>query len=275
MRETTTPSSISAKVRYLNSEWRGREELAEIGSRETRRANTSFREVTIEDARPLAQRGALDLDTTGFVITRHRSALGDFHDDVGIRRTYYPEIESVITRLTGADRVVFLGHQVRTENPKSFNDAYARFIHNDYGVGRTRELSEAALAAQGVALEVGRRWEYAWYNTWQPVDREVQKNPLTLIDATSVAEADLVEYLYTGFGVPSRSTMATFNPAHRFYYFPRMQTDEVIVIKQLDSRSGRATQCPHTSFDDATSAPDALGRRNVEVRMICAFAEDL
>lgn len=262
--------AISAKVRYLNSEWRDRDELAEIGSRETRRANTSFAEVAIHDAR--SRVGELDLDVHGFVLARNRSACPDFHDDEAVRRSYYPEIEHLVRRLTGAERVFFMSHQVRTENPKSFNDAYARFLHNDYGVGRTDEIAKWVLADHGIAFDDFRGYDFACYNTWQPIEREVQKNPLTLIDATTVDASDLVEYLYTGFGDANRSTMPVYSPRHRFYYFARMQTDEVIVIKQLDSRSGRATLCPHTSFDDLTSPADALGRRNIEVRVLCAFA---
>lgn len=266
----TNAGTISAKVRYLNAEWKDRDELAEIGSRETRRSNTSFEEVAIHDAR--ARSHELDLDVNGFVLVRNPSSCPDFYDDEAVRRRYYPEIERLIRNLTGADRVFFMSHQVRTENPKTFNDAYARFLHNDYGVGRIREIAKWVLAEHGLDLDALRGYDFACYNTWQPIEREVQKNPLTLIDATTVDEGDLVEYLYTGFGEANPSTMPVRNPKHRFYYFARMQTDEVIVIKQLDSRPGRATQCPHTSFDDLTSPPDALGRRNIEVRVLCAFA---
>ena len=64
--------------------------------------------------------------------------------------------------------------------------------------------------------------------------------------------------------------MPVYNPDHEFFYFPRMQTREVLVIKQLDSRPDRAVSCPHTSFDEA-APEDAPGRRSIEVRLMCAF----
>ena len=42
----------STEVGYLNAEWKHRSDLPRILSGETRRANTSLREVEIRDARP-------------------------------------------------------------------------------------------------------------------------------------------------------------------------------------------------------------------------------
>ena len=54
------------------------------------------------------------------------------------------------------------------------------------------------------------------------------------------------------------------------WYFPRMTEEEMLVIKQLDTRPGRAVACPHTSFDIETP-PGTPARRSIEVRMVCAF----
>ena len=55
----------------------------------------------------------------------------------------------------------------------------------------------------------------------------------------------------------------------RWYYFPRMTRDEVLVIKSFDSRGVIGGTCPHASFafpDDAASTP---ARRSVELRVLC------
>ena len=57
--------NANAKVRYINPEWRDKAETPRIGSRETRRANTSFRDVAIHDARVRHAAGGLDLDQAG------------------------------------------------------------------------------------------------------------------------------------------------------------------------------------------------------------------
>ena len=60
-------SDVTAKVRYINDEWKTRADRAFIYSKETRHANTNLREVQICDARPLHAASDLDLDTNGFV----------------------------------------------------------------------------------------------------------------------------------------------------------------------------------------------------------------
>ena len=45
----------------------------------------------------------------------------------------------------------------------------------------------------------------------------------------------------------------------------------VFVTQQLDTRRCGGA-CPHTSFDDPTTPPDAPPRRSVEVRLMAAFA---
>ncbi len=260
-------SSVAAQVRYLNPEWKGRAEMPSIGDSESRRANTSKHGVEIHDARSIDA----DLDTSGFVLTEHASRMGDFHDKAEVAATYYDEVARLIKRLTGADEVFIAQHVVRTEETGDFNSAYARFVHCDYSISDIEGTVERSLENHSETLDPSRHWEFAWYNTWQPIEREVRKNPLAMVDTRTLDTGDVVDYEYAGFGKPVITAMPVFNPQHKFYFFPRMQTDEVLVIKQLETRPDRAVSCPHTSFD--IEAPeDAPGRRSIEVRMMCAFS---
>ena len=217
------------------------------------------------------------------MLARHESALGSSRERDDVVGTYYEEIASLVRRLSGADRVFVEGHTVRTEDARGFNAAYARYVHCDYsladGGADRRDIVERSYAR---AFGSGS-WEFAWYNTWQPIDFPAHRNPLAVIDARTLDPDDVVDYWYTGPRVkplPARpgkpadaslSSMPVFNPRQRFCYFPRMRTDEIMVFKQLDTRPGRARGCPHTSFD--IDAPrDAPPRRSIEVRVVCAFA---
>lgn len=266
---------VPAQVRYLNDEWRGRAEVPCIGDRASRRANTSKHAVLIHDARPALAAGDIDLDVNGFALLRHATAVTDFHDDAAVRAAYYPEIEALVKAHTGAAAVFVTQHLVRTEDTRDFNKAYARFLHCDYSLKDARGMARRMLARRGDA-DAYAGHEFAWFNTWQPFDHPARRNPLVLVDAASLADDDVLDYRYTGYA-PSlapelvRSSMPAHNPAHRFYYVPNMGVGELLLFKQLDTR-WQGGACPHTSFDDPTTPPDAPPRRSVEVRLMAAFA---
>ncbi len=265
--------SVRAKIRNLEPDWRGRTERPRIASRETRRANTRFYDVRIENARPLQDQGELDLDTNGFILVQHRTQIGDFRDPAEVKRAYYPGIRELIQRLTGASDLAIYGHVVRTEDSSSFNQAYARYVHCDFSEASGRDMSRRLMLEQGICSEDDtEHYHFAWYNTWQPIDREVQQNPLTVIDSRSLEVEDIVDYIFGERGSDqAMGSMPFYNSKHRHYYFPLRQTDELIVLKQLDSRPRRSSLCPHTSFDDTTARADALRRRSIETRLMCVF----
>ena len=70
-------SPVNAQVRYLNPEWKGRTDRPSIGDRESRRANTTKREVQIHDAR--WREGGLD--DAGFLLVDHESAVAEWAAD--------------------------------------------------------------------------------------------------------------------------------------------------------------------------------------------------
>ena len=66
----------------------------------------------------------------------------------------------------------------------------------------------------------------------------------------------------------------TYNPAQRWYYFPRMMPEEVVLIRCFDSaRSGAARFSAHGAFEDPNTPPDAPPRESIETRVLVFFAE--
>src|SRR3546814_8276607 len=61
----------------------------------------------------------------------------------------------------------------------------------------------------------------------------------------------------------SISYVLSFNPAQRWYYFPRLTPDEAILIKGYDSaEDGVARFTAHGAFDDPASPSDAPERES-------------
>jgi len=97
-----------------------------------------------------------------------------------------------------------------------------------------------------------------------------------LCDAESLSEEDLVA---SDLKYPDRTGETysiTYNPQQRYYYFPRMQADEPVLIRRFDSsREGAARFSAHTGFDDPTSPPDAPPRESIEVRTLVFFPPEV
>src|SRR5215831_18531050 len=78
----------------------------------------------------------LSLDNQGFQLVQHETAVRDFYDRTEVEKVYYPEIEALLKKVTGAEKVVVFDHQVRNIQLSQLGvkDAreYVLIVHNDY-----------------------------------------------------------------------------------------------------------------------------------------------
>jgi hypothetical protein len=224
--------------------------------------------VTVHDARD----AALSLDREGFVLLHHKTAAADLYDEEIIKRVYYPECERLMKEATGAKKVLAFDHIVRNaakSGPGSNVKLPAGRVHNDYtdwsAPQRVRDL-------MGDEAEELLKHRYAINNVWRPIAGPLLSNPLALCDAASLEDANLVasELRY-----PDRTGEiygVTYNPHQRWYYFPKMQPDEAVIIRCFDSaRSGAARFSAHGAFEDPQTPPDAPPRESIEVRTLVFF----
>jgi hypothetical protein len=228
------------------------------------------RQVPIHDARSLAEAGELSLDRSGFQHVRHASALTDFSDESAIRSTYYPEAEKLLIKATGAEKIVIFDHTIRDSESGSRSTAYlrepVRRVHNDQtfvsGPRRVRDHLPADEAARRL------QQRFAIINLWRPLS-VVEQLPLALCDARSIAAADVVAGDLVYPDKVGETFSFTYNPAHRWYYFPKLRPDEALLLKIYDSREdGTARLTAHTAFEDPTTSENAAPRRSIELRAL-------
>jgi hypothetical protein len=228
--------------------------------------------VTVRNGRPL--KGRLSLDREGFLLVDAPATFADFDDSKAVEARYYPENEALVKRLTGAARVVVFDHTLRraptAPAPRNGVREPVKRAHNDYtlksGPQRVRDL----MGDEAPAL---LRRRFAIVNVWRPITGPVEESPLGLCDALSIRPADLVptDLIYRD-RIGETYSLA-YNPEHRWYYFPRMRTDEVVLIKCYDSaEDGRARFAAHGAFDDPTSPPNARRRESIELRTLVFFS---
>ena len=227
-------------------------------------------QVKILDARAVQDR--LSLEREGFVLVRHPTAATDLYDEAQIASIYYAECERLIREATGATRVLAFDHIVRNAARMAEGNTikgYAGRVHNDYTAWsapqRVRDL-------MGDEAEELLKHRYAEINLWRPIRGPLLRSPLALCDAQTLSQENLVA---SDLRYPDRTGeiyAVTFNPGQRWYYFPKMTADEVVLIRCFDSaRQGAARFSAHGAFDDPQTPADAPPRESIEVRTLVFF----
>ena len=271
--QATIPDAIDAKVVYsVDTGVKPVNETMEAGNL-TRIYKGEFvsHVMRIENGRPLADR--LALDTNGFVFCTHETKMRDFFDGDELKSVYYPEIEALIKRVSGAARVVIFDHTLRSSDQATREEKLIREpvhrAHNDYtdwsGPQRVRDVMGKAEAEKLL------RHRVAIIQVWRPIRHPVERDPLAICDARTMVEADLIasERRY-----PDRvgeTYQIAHNPDHRWFYFPRMERHEALVFKVYESRTDVARYTAHTGFEDPTSPTDAIPRESIEMRALAFF----
>lgn len=244
------------------------------------------RRIFVRDARSAADR--ITFDSHGFTLCRHSSTVKDFSDRRQIEDVYVPEMESVIAAATGGDRVIPFAWMTRTSAP---SEGEAQPPANDVHVDHTPAFSEV-MASRALTWcgepDLPYR-HFALINAWRAYSGAPQDWPLGLCDATSVAADEGVTYpILMVDELPPREEIPEvlpgdpahpdapeisafqYNPAHRWYYYPHLETDEVLLFKNYDSRREGPWRVPHAGFQDPT-CPATGPRLSIEVRFLVFF----
>jgi hypothetical protein len=182
-------------------------------------------------------------------------------------------MEALVKQESGCKRVVVFDHTLRTADDelresKKIREVVRR-VHNDYTEWSAPQRVRDILPDEADDL-LSRR--FAVIQVWRPIRHPVETFPLAICDAASLAFDDMVisERRY-----PNRvgqTYAVTFNPAHRWYWLPRMARNEALVFKVFDSmKDGRARWSAHTAFEDPTSPANARPRESIEIRTLAFF----
>ena len=229
--------------------------------------------VAIRDARPVVRN--VSIEEQGFGFTPSTSAVRDFYDEDEIRAVYLPESERLLQAATGAARVIAFDFNVRNAPRAAARQNGAKEpvkrVHNDFTTLSGPRRARDELAARGEDAGALLKGRYAIVNVWRPIGAPVEESPLAVCDASTIAEGDLIatDLLYRD-RVGETYSIA-YNPAHRWFWFPKMRPDEALFIKCYDSDDRRPRLSAHTAFDDPTSPPDARPRESIEVRTLVFF----
>lgn len=208
---------------------------------------------------------------------------------------------------TGATKVICTGHIVRRQSWKQAFEAEKDLDDMARSKGpSTANFVHVDMSYQGACDRVKNlekdfssdncRW--GMMNIWRPIERPVTRSALTMCDARSVRESDLVEVKAEFPKVPIaeedkenhvpkggkdpysyRESFGTWHVRapktpddHKWYYASEMKPEEVLLLKIYDSKmEGVARRSPHTAFESEKDwGPE---RQSLEVRCIVAWED--
>lgn len=240
----------------------------------------------------------------------------DFYDQQQVLRRYYPECVRLVECHAGARAFAF-DHNVRSvqgEKTQRRIDGGQRvqeplhMVHGDYtltsGPQRLRDLAKPpggndtlrAILTAGESLippelldrALADGGRFAIVNVWRNIAPEpVAVHPLAVCDNRSVDPSDLVVFeIHYGDRI-GENYFAKPAKDHRWYYYPAMTREEVLLIKQWDSagtlarsdgRRGDAADASatttfslHSAFDDPATPPNVPDRQSIEVRCLLVY----
>ena len=233
---------------------------------------------TSEPHRVVARNGRLDtddfaLERNGFRFVRNDTKVVDFFDEDEVRRVYYLEMQALVKAESGAARVEVFDHTLRTADDELREThkirEVVRRVHNDYTEWSGPQRVRTFLPDE--AEELLRR-RFAIIQVWRPIHHSVETWPLAIVDAQSISPESLVVTERRYPGRISQTYAITYDPAHRWHWFPRMRPDEALVFKTYESqKQGRARWTAHTAFDDPTTTLGARPRESIEIRTLAFF----
>ena len=217
-------------------------------------------------------------DKEGFELQNFKTDYNEWDNDAKVRETFYPEIVEFLKKTVGAKRVLVFDHTIRskgneskplTDEKATSQRAPVMLVHCDY-TAESGPLRVKQLLKDEADDLLSRR--LAFINVWKPIRNVVKERPLAMCDVTSSPPDDFFKLFLRYRDRNGENYVMRHNDAHKWWYFPYMTPEQVILLKTYESEAdGRARFVGHTAFEDPTSPPDAPVRESVEIRTICFF----
>jgi hypothetical protein len=226
-----------------------------------------LREMTVRNGRPI--RDQFKLDTHGFVFVDHHTRMKDFTDEAERKHVYDPEVAELVKKHSGASHVHVFDHTIRVGDEKVQQNTGARppvkGVHNDYTEASAPQRLREIVGNEEAERRFKKRW--AIIQVWRPIRGTVMIDPLGICDGRTIPQQGFIlvqrRYKYrTG-----EVYHIAHNPAHVWYWFPRMERHEALVFKVFDTDPSVPTRfTAHSAFDDPDTPPNAPPRESIETR---------
>ncbi|KAK4702295.1 hypothetical protein P7C70_g3928, partial [Phenoliferia sp. Uapishka_3] len=227
------------------------------------------------------------LETRGFAVMKHKSeTLGTLENADSWNADYLKETSELLKAQLGATEVFIWNSVSRSSDPKVNQPYGANHFQKEAIKGlqfgstirgtaagahvdqdSSNSLRMCKVAAGDDVLEKYSRVQQL--NLWRPISGPVTMAPLVVCDGRTVKATERSVHC----GLFGTRTVIHHGTEQKWFYMPRQQVDEFILLKIYDShvREGDALDVPHTGCDihgfDGLERP----RESIEVRVVAVY----
>uniref|UniRef100_A0A7S1BY75 Uncharacterized protein n=2 Tax=Corethron hystrix TaxID=216773 RepID=A0A7S1BY75_9STRA len=207
----------------------------------------------------------------------YQAIMHDFRNgDTPVKKKYAGSVESLLRSLIPrAKKIMPPARGIRRFPTLNPNKGPAKQVHNDYGLVFKEVIERNPFfdfEAQAAEYEETEADEYMLVNLWRPVrpmseDKPNRSFPLCFMDSSTLDKNDFVTIDSRSLGF---ATSLRENPKQKFYYYPDMTINEVVVFKQFHQMQKEETaRMPvfHTAFKDPAADETTEGRYSFEYRV--------
>ncbi|OAF14074.1 hypothetical protein AYJ54_43060 [Bradyrhizobium centrolobii] len=228
-------------------------------------------DVTIRNARPIVHE--LSLDREGFTLIQHKISCANERDPEIVYDRYLEEMVPFIKKYFNASWVVPRREAVvfRSAGGSSMPRIKEPIVwaHIDYAPILGPVAAAIASQSRGIPLRSYSRLMIV--QAWHALSLPPHDFPLAICDGTSVHDTDIevVDNVFNGTAL--KLGLAHFNPAQRWYYFPEMTANELILFKAFDSQEHCNPKTVHAAFDNRRAHPNAKPRESIDARFFVYY----
>lgn len=247
--------------------------------------------VEVHDARQLQLSSKSDEEffgEYGFVLLRHATAVKDWDRDIA--SIYRPEIAAILRNHLLPRRKISIQQSATVTRRGHQQRFYAEGVHSDGPL--TPQVWASNLRAIA-SNEAGNAWLEAWNSPgvahfmligfWRTTNMRgpLTHMPLALCDPRSLDRSDIIPNTIANIasgGLLTQHLALRFNPRQRWYYYPEMTDNEVLVFKLCEFSKDDPDASPknvfHSAFSDPAALDDCEPRQSCEHRASVMILKD-
>ena len=279
------PAFVDAQGHFANGKYRHvrMPDFQEVTDPNERAELYHNHAIRVHNARSLDP--SATIDQQGFQLVPQFTQVDDLLDMDKATTAFYDECAEVVKALTGCADTHVTQHQYRN-GYNNLPDGHPKRMKptpngSPGGYGGTH--SDISPMAENRWDDIVEDRHCAMFNLWRSTDLEndIQVMPLALLDMTSLEFDDMVAAdAWGGAGKQQQHLVSyrlAYNPAQRWYYFPRMTPNEMLVFKQYDTREPDPTrrQVYHGAIPDPETTDETPLRQTIEVRVLALFDKEV